>query len=54
MKHIRSVIMLAMSKEERVRTRIHMDGKFSVAKPKPKTENNGYYEKLNVREIKKQ
>ncbi|OEU14256.1 hypothetical protein FRACYDRAFT_261924, partial [Fragilariopsis cylindrus CCMP1102] len=25
MKHIRSVIMLAMSKEERVRTRIHMD-----------------------------
>ena len=43
MKHIRSVIMLAMSKEERVRTRIHMDGKFFVAETK--TTGDGYYEK---------
>ena len=30
MKHIRAIMMLAMSKEERVRIRIHMDGKFCI------------------------
>ena len=30
MKHIRAIMMLAMSEEERVRIRIHMDGKYYI------------------------